>query len=121
MANKTLMIWFDDKGDMLVEAGTFDSMNKAITSWGATHKYEEAKDWDDHLVFIKIQEYRRKNTRVVLSSAVTGRTYSMFVDDFNKILQAKRFINNEIKGTFRFIKKGSGQAIRLVLPLSPTP
>lgn len=106
MSKKVLTIWFDSKGNML-DQGSYSN------NYG--HKSEEAKDFDDSMEFIKLQEYRQKNTRVILKSATTGRKYSMFADDFNDVLLKKKINNLRVEGTFRFIKKGSGQAIKLVL------
>lgn len=115
------MIWFNDKGDMLDEAGRHDDMLRYVSGGHSTHKFEPAADFDDHMVFVKISEYYRRSTRIKLKSVTTGRQYSMFVDDFNNVVDAHRFVNNEIKGTFRFQKIGSGQSIMLVLPPKPTP
>jgi hypothetical protein len=108
MSKKALVIWFESNGNMLDQGYSWNN-----NTYG--YKSEEAKDFDDSMEFIKLQEYRRKNTRVILKSTTTGREYSMFADDFNIILEKKRVNNLRIEGTFRFIKKGSGQAIKLVL------
>lgn len=104
-----LTIWFDQNGNML-DQGVYNA------AWASNYNYksEEAKDFDDSMEVIKLQEYRRKNTRVVLQSVISGRKYSMYVDDFNLLLQKKRVHNLLIEGTFRFIKKSSGQAVQLL-------
>ena len=109
MAKKELVVWFDQNGNMLDQA----------YNWGANaatygHKSEVAKDFDDSMKFLKIEEYRRKNARVLLQSATSGRKYEMFVDDFNDVLTKNRLLNLHIEGTWRFIKRGTGQAIQLV-------
>ena len=108
MSKKPLTIWFEQNGDMLDQGYTYTN-----NAYG--YKSEEAKDFDDQLEMIKLQEYYKKNTRIILKSTTTGRKYSMFVDDFNAALDKKKFIDLRLEGTFRFIKKGSGQAIKLVL------
>ncbi len=115
MARKPLTIWFDDKGNMLTQAGSWT----ANTASSRGYKSEEAKDFDDCMVLVRLNEYYRKNTRVVLQSTTTGREYSMFIDDFNKALAAKRFNHLHMTGTWRFIKRGEGQAIQLVLEDKP--
>lgn len=113
MSKKPLLMWFDQNGNLLEQSyGT--SYSSYHTNQG--HKTEEAKDFDDQMEFIKIKEYRRKNTRVLLKSTTTGRQYTMYSDDFNLLLEKKMVHNLLIQGTFHFIKKSSGQAVKLVTP-----
>ena len=105
MAKKPLTIYFDDKGNMLDQD----------YSYGGTSKSEIAEDFNDSMKFMRIREYRRKNSRAVLKSETSGREYTMFIDDFNEVLQKNLLIDLTITGTWRFLKRGSGQAIRLVL------
>lgn len=107
MSKKELIVWFDSKGNMLDQG-----YNYANNTYG--YKSEVAKDFDDSMKFLKIEEYRRKNARVLLQSATSGRKYEMFVDDFNDVLTKNRLQNLHIEGTWRFIKRGTGQAIQLV-------
>jgi predicted ATP-grasp superfamily ATP-dependent carboligase len=108
VSKKPLTIWFNDKGDMLTQSSS---------NYGnRTDKSEIAQDFDDRMQFVSLREYYRKNTRVILKSTTTGREYSMFVDDFNKAHKAKKFIDLHLEGTWRFIKRGDGQAVILVLP-----
>lgn len=109
MSKKPLVIWFEANGDMLDQGYGYVS-----NSYG--YKSEEAKDFSDHMEVIKLQEFRKKNTRVVFRSVISGRKYSMFADDFNELLSKKLVNNLQVAGTFRFLKKGSGQAIKLVIP-----
>lgn len=106
-----LMIWFDQNGNLLEQA-------YGNSSYYANQGYksEEAKDFDDSMEVIKLQEYRRKNTRVLLQSVISGRKYTMYADDFNTLLEKKKVHNLLIEGTFHFVKKSSGQAVKLVLP-----
>ncbi len=112
MSKKPLTIWFDDKGNMLTQAGRWTANSAASRGY----KSEEAKDFDDTMVLVRIAEYYRKNTRVMVKSTTTGREYSMFIADFNRVLAAKRFVHLHMNGTWRFIKRGEGQAIELLLP-----
>lgn len=104
-----LLMWFDATGNLLEQAYNWQN-----NTYG--YKSEEAKDFDDQMELIKIKEYRRKNTRVLLKSTTTGRQYTMYSDDFNVLLEKKQVQNLTIQGTFHFIKKSSGQAVKLVLP-----
>lgn len=113
MSKKPLVVWFDQNGNLL-EQGYTSGYSTYYSNQG--YKSEEAKDFDDQMEFIKIKEYRRKNTRVLLKSTTTGRQYTMYSDDFNVLLEKKQVHNLLIQGTFHFIKKSSGQAVKLVLP-----
>jgi len=108
VSKKPLVIWFESNGDMLTQGYSYT--NNTIG-----YKSEEAKDFDDRMEIIKLKEYHKKNTRVILKSTATGRKYSMFVDDFNAAMDKKKVIDLHLEGTFRFIKKGTGQAVKLVL------
>lgn len=110
MSKKQLTIWFDQNGNLLEQA----------YNWGANaatygYKSELAKDFVDTMKVIKIQEYRRKNARVHIQSTTTGRKYFMFIDEFNKVLEKDRLHNLHIDGTWRFIKRSSGQALELLM------
>lgn len=115
MSKKQLTIWFDDKGNMLTQASYINPSNASQYNY----KSEEAKDFDDSMEYVEIREYTRKSTRIHLKSGTSGRKYSMFIEDFDLIVKANKFVNNRIEGTFQFIKRGSGQAIKLVLPKTP--
>lgn len=110
MSKKELTVWFDQNGNLLEQA----------YNWGANaatygYKSEVAKDFQDTMKVVKIQEYRRKNARVHIQSVSSGRKYFMFVDEFNKVLEKNRLQNLHIDGVWRFIKKGTGQALELVI------
>lgn len=111
MSKKELVIWFDDKGNMLNQANKWAS--SYVSQYG--YKSEQARDFTDRMELVKIQEYRKKNTRVVLKSVFTGRMYSMFVDDFNEAYAANQLIDNHLEGVWRFLKRGEGQSIKLII------
>jgi hypothetical protein len=110
MAKKQLIIWFDQNGNM--------SDHSVVVHLAPQHGYksEDAKDFDDRMEYENLSEFRRRSGRVYFKSVSTGRRYSMYLDDFNALIKAKRFNNNQIEGTFHFIKRSSGQAVQLVLP-----
>lgn len=105
-----LLIWFDRNGNMLDQA-----YNNSPYYTNQGYQSEEAKDFKDQMEVIKIKEYRRKNSRVLLKSTMTGREYTMYVDDFNAALAKKRVVDLRLEGIFHFVKKSSGQAIQLVM------
>lgn len=117
--SKPLYIWFTDDGAMLHDAGRYEDMMASNANIARPYKCEVAQDFEDQLVFVKISDYYRGLARVKFISAITGRTYVMYANDFNKVVEANRFINNQVKGTFRFMKKGMAQTIQLVLPVKP--
>jgi hypothetical protein len=112
VSKKPLVIWFESNGDM--------SDQSIVTHLAAQYgfKSEEAKDFDDQMEYIKIQEFHKRSGRVYFKSTTTGRKYTMYLDDFNELIKAGKFNHNLVEGTFHFIKKSSGQAIQLVLPKS---
>lgn len=112
MSRKPLVIWFDDKGNMLSHGYGGHPQYAAQNNY----KSEEAKDFDDILEFSDIYDYARGAARVHFVSIGSGRKYSMFVDEFSKLIKAKQFITNRVEGTFRFVKRGTAQSIKLVLP-----
>jgi len=115
MAKKPLTIWFDDKGNLLDQVRPW--MHNP--QYGRNLKSEEGKDFNDTMMYVRLTDYGRNAARCDVKSASTGREYSMFLDDFHEVIKHGKFINNEINGTFRFVKKGSGQAIKLVIPETP--
>lgn len=115
MAKKPLTIWFDDKGNLLDQVRPW--MHNP--QYGRNLKSEEAKDFDDRMIYVRLVDYSRNASRVDLKSASTGREYSMFLDDFDQVIKKGKLVGLEIVGKFRFVKKGSGQAIKLVLPEAP--
>jgi hypothetical protein len=114
MAKKILTVWFDQNGDLLDQWYDYGGY---ANPYG--YKSEEGKDFHDRMEIVKFQEYARKNTRVILKSTVSGRKYSMYVDDFNDALLKKKVIDLHLEGTFRFQKKSSGQTVKLVLEDTP--
>lgn len=110
MSNKVLTVWFDVKGNLLDHAP-----HKRYASH-LNYLSEEASDFDDRLTYVEIAAWGGKAARVYLKSTRTGRQFSMFMDDFHNIIIAQRFNNNQIEGTFHFVKKGNAQAIKLLLP-----
>lgn len=113
MAKKQLVIWFDQNGNMSDQS----IVSHLAAQYG--YKSEDAKDFDDRMEYEKIYEFRRKSGRAYFKSLITGRQYTMYLDDFHNLIKANRFVNNRIEGTFHFIKRSSGQAIQLVLEPKP--
>ncbi|MGE3320552.1 MAG: hypothetical protein AB7I18_14785 [Candidatus Berkiella sp.] len=115
MSKKPLKIAFDDKGNLIDQ----------VTSWmlnpqsNYVLKFEDAQNFKDELVYSKIVDYSRGSARVYFKSAVSGRKYSMFVTDFDDVIKAEAFQNNRITGEFRFVKRGSAQAVVLIIEKAP--
>lgn len=99
--SKPLTMHFDNDG------------NLTLAAWRGV-RTEIAKDFQDRLEFLKLDSGLGV-ARVHFQSTLTGRKYSMFIDDFNELILAKKFIDNQVEGTFRFIKRGQSQAIKLIL------
>lgn len=105
---KALTVWFDDKGNLV----------QLLSRWGITNlKSEEAKDFVDTLEYVNLTEYR--TARANFKSVNTGREYSMWLGDFHEVLKNRKMIDNTITGTFRFVKRGQAQAIKLIIEKAP--
>lgn len=113
MNKKQLQIEFDANGDMREQSS---GPSKYYNSAG---RFEPAVDFDDQMEFVQIRSYYRKDSRVILRSRKSGTKYSMYLDDFSAVIIAHRFTDNKMEGTWRFMKKGTGQAVKLLLPPPP--
>lgn len=105
--SKPLVMGFDSRG------------NLELRSWDCAQT-EIAKDFEDHFQYLKMDNGTGVS-RVYWKSIRTGREYSMFISDFDEIILAKAFVNNQITGTFRFVKRGQSQAIKLILEPAAKP
>lgn len=106
--NKPLTIDFDYNGNMRLRGGYSGA------------RTEIAKDFEDNFEYLKMDSGLGV-ARVHFKSLNTGRQYSMFIDDFNELILAKRFNNNQVEGKFRFIKRGQSQAIKLIIEKPTAP
>lgn len=111
--NKTLTVWFDDKGNLLESAKQWQIKR-------SNGKSETGRDFDDHFEYLRMDS-GLGTARAYFKSTATNREYSMFFDDFDDVIKAKQFINNQIVGKFRFVKRGQSQAIKLILEKPATP
>ena len=108
MSKKPSMIWFSDKGNLLSSCKKWEiSINHG--------KSEVAQDFNDQLIYLRMIDFSQGAARVYFKSVSSGREYSMFLDDFNKAILANEFNHNLLNGTFRFVKRGVAQSIKLVL------
>lgn len=110
---KPLKIWFDEHGNLLNKVGYW------ATKAGHTNKTEDAHEFQDTMEYISLNDYVKGSARLHVKSTTTGRKYSMFVSDFHDVVTARRFLDNQISGTFRLIKKGQAQAIKLIIEKAP--
>lgn len=72
---KPLTIWFDDKGNMIDYASSY--MTRASSQYN--YKSELGEDFEDTLVFHRMQNYR--SPKVIFKSTKNSRQYCMFLDD----------------------------------------
>lgn len=105
---KNFEVVFDSKGDLAHQA--YD--------WSGCQK-EQNKVFLDHLEYAGYFSSTGGNSHIRLRSLKTGRMYHMFMSDFDEVLEEKRFVNNEIVGSFCFCRKGKSQGIRLMWEDSP--
>jgi hypothetical protein len=109
---KQLVMWFDETGNLLEHV--YSWVTNGSNPRGRVYKSEEAQDFTDTLEYIKMQDYTRSAARVHLRSVFSGRKYSMFVGDFHDVIAGKKFVDNQVSGTFKFVKRCTAQAIKLV-------
>jgi len=107
-----LTIYFNSNGDMC----------DYISSWAvknSTSKYSPviAQNFKDRLDFDHMYGYRAG--RAIFKSATSGRTFYMFLRDFEEVIKSRLFIDNAIDGEFQFIKKGQAQGIKLIINKTP--
>jgi uncharacterized Fe-S cluster-containing radical SAM superfamily enzyme len=93
-----------------------------ISSWAvknSTSKYSPviAQNFKDRLDFDHMYGYRAG--RAIFKSATSGRTFYMFLRDFEEVIKSRLFIDNAIDGEFQFIKKGQAQGIKLIINKTP--
>ena len=113
MSKKLFTMWFDPKGNLISRAT--DWIIKKVHA-----KSEEGENFQDNLKFLNVNDGGTSTAgRTWFVSEKTGRKYSMFVDDFDKAIRSNLFVNNHIKGQFKFVKRGQSQAIALVLECEP--
>lgn len=81
-------------------------------------KTEVGNDFTEEMTYSHM--YHSSKPRVWLTSS-KGRKYCMFIDDFDEVIKANKFVDNKISGTFRFAKRGTAQSIKLVLEKPKAP
>lgn len=112
MSKKNLTMWFDDKGNLLSRAA--DYLKKR-----AHAQSKEGENFKDSMKFIHIYDGGQSAGRVWFESENSKSKYSMFVDDFDRVIRSNAFINNHVEGTFKFVKRGQAQGIALILENEP--
>ena len=93
---------FDDKGNL----------PSHIWQWsrpGSGGMKEKNRPFTDHMEYAGYT-----GSKIIMRSTKTSRTFSMFLSDFDDILQAKRLIDNQVIGTFCYCRRGTIQGLRLI-------
>ena len=98
-------VQFEGNGDLSV-------FNYSSYSIGG--KTEPNKIFSDTLEYVGYFGSTGGNSHIKFKSINSGRKYHMFMSDFDDVLQAKRFINNQMVGLFTFCKKSNSQGMRLI-------
>jgi hypothetical protein len=98
---------FTDTGDLYAQM------------WYASSKKEPNAIFADTLEYETYHSSSGGNSHIIFKSVNSGRKFSMFMSDFDEILTAKRFIDNQVVGLFCFCKKGCSQGIRLIFEDNP--
>jgi hypothetical protein len=106
---KAMKIYFYKNGDMLYYSSRYVNYN--INS----DFFEE-----DNKIFKDRLEYKGiSGSHVAFQSLMDKRKYNMFISDFDKVMLAKKVVDNVIEGEFTFTKKGQVQGLRMLLPKQP--
>lgn len=99
---------------------------EGVGDWMLNHpNFSSNYKTEDNTLFTDTFEYEGYhgaaggNSRILLKSVKTGRKAVMFMSDFDEVIQAKRFIDNQIVGLFCYCKKNIKQGIRLILDDAP--
>lgn len=111
MSKKPITIYFDDKSNLVGKLHYYMITNPAHYNY----KSEIAKNFTDHLDYVKIHDYHDHRSRVLFRSRTSGREYTMLVKDFHDVIINNKFIANEVLGEFEFVKRGNAQSIKLVI------
>ena len=104
---KNFPVIFNKDGDLVIRP----------TSWNMAQYIKE-----DNKIFSDVLEYTGYisagaggNTHMQFKSLNSKRLYSMFMSDFDDVLQNKKMKDNIVIGDFYFCKKGNSQGLRLIL------
>lgn len=105
---------FDGKGNLLNYVST-------DTYYDYDLGQHVSVDWKDNYVFNDELEYEsyshgRSSVQIYFISKLSKRKFNMSLNDFDLILKAKAFIDNTVKGTFTFAKRGANYMLTPVLP-----
>jgi len=98
-----------------------DWMRNPNPRWGNTYNYK----WEPNAPFADTFEYigyrgaSGGNSHMLFKSVNSGRQVSMFMSDFDEVVQNDRFINKQIVGLFCYCKKGTKQGMRLIFEDNP--
>jgi len=88
-------------------------------NFSTNYKTEDNIPFTDTFEYIGYHGAAGGNSRILFKSVKTGRKVSMFMSDFDEVIQAKRFIDNQIVGLFCYCRKNIKQGIRLILDVAP--
>lgn len=79
------------------------------------YKTEDNAPFTDSFEYVGYHGAAGGNSKILFKSVKTGRKVIMFMSDFDEVIQAKRFIDNQIVGLFCYCKKNVKQGVRLIL------
>lgn len=106
-AKGVFKVYFDNNGDLLHRLYHWQQQQGAY------------KEEDNHVFQDRLEYTGYSGSHIAFKSLTTGRTYSMFLSDFNAMMLAKKLDNNIVEGDFTFTKKGIVQGFKMLLPKAP--
>jgi hypothetical protein len=122
MAKKTVRkipqfkVVFTNTGDLCEGGGDWLLSHPNFSS---NYKTEDNAPFTDTFEYTGYHGAAGGNSRILFQSVKTGRKVSMFMSDFDEVIQSKRFIDNQIVGLFCYCRKYIKQGIRLILDDAP--
>jgi hypothetical protein len=105
-AKGVFKIYFDNNGDLLYR----------LYGW---YKPGDYKEEDNHVFQDRLEYIGQSGSHFSFKSLASGRTFLMFISDFDKIMLAKKVKDNIIEGDFTFTRKGRVQGFKMILPKKP--
>lgn len=103
---------FTNNGDLCESGGDWFLRHPNFAS---NYKVEDNTPFVDTFEYEGYHGAAGGNSRILFKSVKTGRKVIMFMSDFDEVIQAKRFIDNQIIGLFCYCRKNIKQGIRLIL------
>lgn len=105
-------VLFTNNGDLLSDNAPWITNRP---NFATDYKTEDNAPFADTFEYTGYQSAAGGNSHILFKSVKTGRKVSMFMSDFDEVINENRFINKQIVGLFCYCKKNTKQGVRLIL------